>query len=82
LTAPTSITIAAITGATWRYLSVPIEVPEWPVEAQVEYVGRRCHEHYKKQEGKLKLFGDITGYMYRPRLGEYVAFRTDGRIVE
>ncbi len=82
LTTPTSITIAAITGATWRYLSVPVEVPGWPEEEQVEYVGRQCREHYNNQGGKLKLFGDITGYVYRPRRGEYVAFGTDGRIVE
>jgi hypothetical protein len=61
---------------------VPVEVPGWPEEEQVEYVGRRCREHYKTQDGKLKLFGDITGYIYRPRCGEYVAFSIDGGIVE
>ncbi len=82
LTTPTSITIAAITGATWRYLSVPVEVPGWPDEQQLEFVGRRCREHYQEQRGKLTLFGEILGYVYRPRRGVYRSFSIDGRIVD
>ena len=82
LSTPTSITIAAITGATWRYLPVPDEIPGWPEEDQVEFVGRMCREHYLEQCGKLTLFGEILGYIYRPRRGVYRSFNIDGRTVD
>jgi hypothetical protein len=65
-----------------RHLYLHIVDHGWPDEQQLEFVGRRCREHYQEQRGKLTLFGEILGYVYRPRRGVYRSFSIDGRIVD
>lgn len=81
LLVPTSITMAAFSGATWRYIYLPTAIRKRSREAQRGWVTWKTKSHYKKSEGKISLFGDITGYSWFPCLEESIDFDTHGRVV-
>ena len=61
---PTSISVAAITGATWRYIDIPRSLTKRKTEAQRGWVAWRVQTYFKSSLGKLLLFGDIVGYRW------------------
>ena len=64
LTRPTSISVAAFTGATWKSLGIPKTILERTQDQQRGWVSWRVRKHYRVEEGKCSLFGDITGYRW------------------
>jgi hypothetical protein len=82
LSMPTSISMAAFTGARWRSFSVPAEVADWPEEKQLEEVGLRCRHHFEQQGGRLSFFGNIVGYAWHPRPAEWIRLDINGRVIQ
>ena len=76
---PRSISCAAITGAGWRSLPIPEAVQEQSHEAQLFWVSERVREHYQESNGRIPLFGSITGYSWRYARGQSSRFDTLGR---
>lgn len=80
-TTPTSITCAAFSGATWRYLDIPFCVSERSPDAQRGYVAWRVQTHYRSMHGECWLFGKIVRYWWRRSEDVSVAFDRHGRII-
>ncbi len=59
---PDSITVAACTGAPWRFLSIPGWVQQRSQKAVLRWISWRCRHHYQESRGRLFLFGEICGY--------------------
>jgi hypothetical protein len=64
LNRPTSITAAAITGATWRFIDVPETVERLSYEEQKAWVTERIRRHFLEAKEECTLFGNITGYVW------------------
>jgi hypothetical protein len=79
LTRPTSISVAAFTGATWKSLSIPKAILERTYDQQRGWVSWRVRAHYRVEEGKCALFGDITGYRWHFALEQSMEFDVRGR---
>jgi hypothetical protein len=79
LTRPTSISVAAFTGATWRFLDIPKSVLNRTHDQQSGWVSWRVRTHYKVEEGRCLLFGDITGYRWHFAPGQSIEFDIRGR---
>ena len=59
---PTSISMAACTGALWRFIDITHNILWRSFEAQRGWVAWRCRRHYKENERRCVLFGYIVGY--------------------
>ena len=81
LQTPTSITVAAFTGAPWRKIRIPDNVLLRSFAAQRGWISWRTKRHYKDSAGKCLLFGDILGYVWRHSPDETVRFDVRGNIV-
>jgi hypothetical protein len=60
-TRPASISMAAFTGAPWRFIYIPHKILWRTFEAQRGWVTWRIHKHYKQEGGECALFGHIVG---------------------
>jgi hypothetical protein len=79
LTRPTSISVAAFTGATWRFLDIPKSVLNRTHKQQRAWVSWRVRTHYKIEDGQCPLFGVITGYDWHFAPGQSIEFDVRGR---
>lgn len=79
---PTSITVAAATGAGWRYLPIPARILLRTAEAQTGWVTWRVQTHFRHNQGKLCLFGDILGYVWRRSSVVRVQSDTRGQLLQ
>lgn len=79
---PTSITAAAFTGGTWRCIDIPSAVLRRTDEAQRGWVAWRVKSHYRENDGRCFLFGDIIGYLWRPSSDQRIPFDIRGNLVE
>jgi hypothetical protein len=80
LTRPTSISVAAFTGASWRFVEIPRSILERTHDQQRSWVSWRVRTHYKLEDGQCSLFGDITGYRWHFASGQSIEFDIRGRI--
>lgn len=80
LSAPTSITIAALSGAPWRRLAIPQNVLARSFEAQRGWVSWRIKTHFRESSGKCRLFGEIVGYAWRHSPEQTISFDVRGNI--
>ena len=82
LSTPLSITCAAFTGATWRFIRIPDEVLTLSDDGLLAWVSARVREHYRREGGKCPLYGDITGYRLVQAPGVSVRLDSEGQYVE
>lgn len=80
LQTPTSITVAAFTGAPWRTIRIPRSVLQRSFAAQRGWVSWRAKRHFKDNGGQCRLFGDILGYIWRYSLTESARFDVRGNV--
>jgi len=59
---PDSVTVAAFSGATWRFIPIPDWVQRRRPKAVLRWISWRCRHHYQEKRGRLFLFGEICGY--------------------
>lgn len=78
---PTSISMAAVTGASWRRIALPSAIRQRPFKAQRGWVSWRIRMHYKKESGVCPLFGTIIGYCWVLTPEVKMRFDTDGRLL-
>ena len=78
-TRPTSISVAAFSGATWRFLTIPKSVLKRSYDQQRAWVCWRVRTHYKVEGGHCSLFGAITGYRWHFAPGQSKEFDVRGR---
>jgi hypothetical protein len=78
---PTSITVAAFTGATWRFIKIPERVLRREAEAQRGWVAWRVRRHFLQNAGVLFLFGAIVGYRWQRNLLDGIRFDTRGKVI-
>jgi hypothetical protein len=79
---PTLITVAAFTGAPWRFLHVPASVLSRGLDAQAGWASWCVRRHFRESNGECLLFGSITGYRWQRSRDECVLLDTLGHIVE
>jgi hypothetical protein len=72
----------ALTGAQWRYISIPNSVLRRSPKAQIGYVSWRCRTHYKERKGICLCFGKIVGFKWVKSRGEAVLLDIHGRVVD
>jgi hypothetical protein len=79
LTRPTSISVAAFTGATWRFLDIPKSVLKRTHEQQSGWVSWRVRTHCRFEQGRCLLFGAIIGYRWHFAPGQSTEFDIRGK---
>jgi hypothetical protein len=77
---PESVTLAAASGAPWRFLEIPLAVLDRTEEQKLMWVTTRVQQHYLESRGQLLLFGNITGYRWVVSPNDSVQFDTAGRV--
>jgi hypothetical protein len=82
LSRPVSITLAAFSGAPWRFIRIPDEALALGAAGLLAWVSIRVLEHYRQENGKCPLYGDIEGYRLVQAPGVSVILDTEGRYVE
>jgi hypothetical protein len=80
LSRPTSISVAAFTGATWRFLVIPSTILDRAHDQQRGWVSWRVRTHYKLENGRCLLFGAITGYRWHLAAWQSIEFDVRGRV--
>jgi hypothetical protein len=78
---PTSITTAAFTGATWRFIKIPERVLRRETEAQRGWVAWRVRRHFRENNGECFLFGAIVGYRWQRESLDGIRFDTRGKVI-
>jgi hypothetical protein len=78
---PTSITIAAFSGARWRFIDIPGHVLRLQMEAQRGWVAWCVRRHFRESDGECFLFGSIVGYRWQWISVECIRFDTRGRVI-
>ena len=78
---PSPIFAVALTGARWRYLSIPDSVLRRSPEAQLGYVSWRCRTHFREREGICLCFGRITGFEWVKTRNEVILLDIRGHVV-
>jgi hypothetical protein len=63
-TRPTSISMAAFTGALWRFIDIPHKILWRSFEPQRGWVAWRIRKHRRENGGECALFGQIVGYVW------------------
>lgn len=82
LSRPTSITFAALCGGNMKYIrSLPDQILDLSKSEQIIIIRNIIQEHYKENDGKSILFGDITGYIYYPGFNHGIELSIDGNII-
>ena len=71
-----------MTGGFWRFMSIPLWVRRRSERAQLHWVQWRVRQHFIEHNGKLPLFGDITGYRFDVTDDESIKLDTEGRYIE
>lgn len=79
---PTSVTVAAFTGARWRFVTIPDHVLSGGEDEQLNWIAERVRAHFRENGGKLLLFGEITRYRWVKTPGVSVMLDTDGNVIE
>ena len=79
---PTSITLAAWSGAGWRTIPIASTVFCRSLDSQRGWVAWRVQTHYRDEGGVCFLFGSITGYSWEPIKGVHFRFDRKGRLVD
>lgn len=79
---PTSITVAAFTGASWRFIQIPKAVLQRDAEAQSGWVSWRVRKHFRESNGECLLFGSITGYRWQRTREDCVLLDTRGCVTK
>jgi hypothetical protein len=79
-TVPQPIFAAVLTGAPWRWLTIPDQVLSRSEEAQLGYVKWRCQFHFREVKGLCYLFGNITGFEFVKSPTEILLLDTRGRV--
>lgn len=80
--APVSITLAAFSGALWRFIPIPDEVLSLADDDLLAWVSTRVREHYQQENGECPLYGDITAYRLVQAPGVSVRLDVGSRYVE
>jgi hypothetical protein len=81
-TVPQPIFAAVLTGAPWRWLTIPERVSGRSQEAQLGYVKWRCQFHFREVKGLCYCFGRITGFEFAIAPDEIVVLDTRGGVVD
>jgi hypothetical protein len=81
-TRPTSIAMAAVSGAPWRYIEIPHRILSRGQEQQRAWVSWCVRTHYLRSHKELTLFGRILSYGWRLADGSTIRFDTQGRVVK
>jgi hypothetical protein len=64
-TRPTSIAMAAISGAPWRFIWIPRRILKRDHEQQRGWVSWCIRRHYRESNGECTLFGSILSYRWK-----------------
>jgi hypothetical protein len=80
-TVPQPIFAAVLTGAPWRWLTIPERVLSRSEEAKLGYVKWRCQFHYREVKGLCFCFGRITGFEFVKAPNQIVVLDVRGRVV-
>ena len=79
---PRSITTVCFIGVNlFKYISLPPETHLLPGEKQIEIVSKIINKHYQSEEGKIQMFGHITGYIYRKTFDDSIEFSVTGEVL-
>jgi len=79
---PAFITAAAVIGPRLKYLQLDDLILSFPRPILLAHIGDLVREHYRENQGKCLLFGEITGYALRIGYEETVVFSPDGSMIE
>jgi hypothetical protein len=75
----TSISVAAFTGASWRFLDIPHSILNREHNEQRAWVAWRVRTHYKAEGGRCWSFDEIIGYRWHFAPKQSIEFDVRGR---
>jgi hypothetical protein len=79
---PSSITIVCFAGINYfKHIELPSNIHMLSDEKQIEIVSKIINKHYKSEEGKIQMFGHITGYIYRKTYDDSIEFTVTGEVL-
>ena len=76
-----SFTVAAIVYKEFLYIKLKSDIDKLSMTRQLELVNSAVSDHMVKHEGKLPLFGTITGYLYCPNADSSYEISTEGTLL-
>ena len=79
---PSSITIVCFAGINYfKHIELPSNIHMLSDEKQIEIVSKIINKHYQSQGGKIQMFGQITGYIYRKTYDDSIEFSVTGEVL-
>jgi hypothetical protein len=82
LRTPTFIMGAIFMGTGHKHIDIPPALLTRTAEEQREWVSARIQQHYRENDGKCPLFGDIVGYTWYQTQDAGIPFDIDGKLIE
>jgi hypothetical protein len=79
---PTSVTVAAFTGAPWRFIGIPKSILLRDDEAQCGWVSWCVRKHCRENHCECLLFGSIIGYRWQRSHETCVLLDPRGRMIQ
>jgi hypothetical protein len=79
---PTSIMGAIFMGGSHREIQLPAAILQRSHEAQRGWITWRVRKHFRDNDGKCRLFGDIVGYLWYQKPTHRLRFSTRGILLE
>ncbi|MBV33923.1 MAG: hypothetical protein CMP47_00390 [Rickettsiales bacterium] len=76
-----SFTVAALVYKQFLYIKLQAAIDNLPMTKQLELVHSSVKAHMTQHEGKLPLFGTITGYLYCPNTNSSYELNTEGELL-
>lgn len=73
-----SFTIAAMTYRQFIIIKLDNAIPSLPEQQQIEKVTAVIKKHIQETDGRLPVFGQITGYYYCPNVDSHYQFDCQG----
>ena len=79
---PRSITTVCFIGVSYfKHIELPSNIHILSEEKQIEIVSKIINKHYQIEEGKIQMFGHITGYIYRKTYDDSIEFTVTGEVL-
>lgn len=79
---PTSISVAAFSGAPWRFLSIPKAILRRSIDEQRGWCSWRIQRYHRDEGPMCPLFGRIIGYSWRPTSGTSIGMNHHGALLD
>jgi len=76
------LVIAALAWSTIKQIQLPKDIPSWKLDDQLQHIRQLIATHHQREEGMVRGFGSITGYVYHQTFDHRIAFSVRGDVMD